>query len=142
MFLLRLASTNCKLNEHKMTLKKYLAFLFIFCSSVASAQVTINITSVPANTPANASIYIAGSFNNWDPGNTNYILTNNGGTYSITLPAGAGTIQFKFTLGSWATNETTASGAQLPNRTFTYGNGNTINLSIARWAAITGGSSA
>ena len=139
MFLLRLASTNCKLNEHKMTLKKYLAFLFIFCSSVASAQVTINITSVPANTPANASIYIAGSFNNWDPGNTNYILTNNGGTYSITLPAGAGTIQFKFTLGSWATNETTANGAQLPNRTFTYGNGSTINLSIARWASVTGG---
>ena len=33
----------------------------------AFAQLTIRVTSVPANTPADAKIYVLGNFNNWNP---------------------------------------------------------------------------
>jgi predicted alpha/beta superfamily hydrolase len=104
------------------------------------AQVTFRITQVPSYTPATARIYIAGSFNGWNPASASHELVRQpDSSYSITLPAGTGTIQFKFTRGSWATVEGNASGTQLPNRSFTYGNGSTVNLTIASWEDLHGG---
>lgn len=116
--------------------------LLWFPIAAALAQLTIKITDVPDNTPAAASIYIAGTINNWDPGNANYILTNNNdGTYQITLNIPAGTIEFKFTRGSWATVEGNANGTFLPNRTLTYNGGQQLaQLTIQSWEDLgTGG---
>lgn len=89
------------------------------CATLPS-QVTINLTSIPEDTPSTASIYIAGTFNNWNPGAAGFELSrgNNDG-YSITLPDDVrGDIEFKFTLGSWETVEISASGEDVPNREF------------------------
>src|SRR5687767_15661615 len=104
---------------------KWLIFLFAFIySSICAAQLTINVTSVPPSTPQGDEIYIAGNFNNWNPGHASYILTNNGnGTYSITFTPATGTIEYKFTRGSWATVEGNSSGGYIPNRTFNYTGG-------------------
>lgn len=114
---------------------KYLLFCIpAFIFSIATAQVTINITSVPANTPPSDQIYIAGTFNGWDPGNAAYQLNKvSTDLYTITLGSGSGTIEFKFTRGNWAKGECKADGSFLPNRTFTYGNGDTLTLSVAGW---------
>ena len=87
----------------------------------ARAQLTVTLTSVPANTPAGAPIYLAGTFNAWNPAAPGYQLSPQpGGHYTLTLPTSVrGAIEFKFTRGAWATVETTASGASLSNRTFT-----------------------
>ena len=54
--------------------------------SVQSAEVTMIITSVPANTPDGDQIYIAGNFNNWNPGNPDFILhPNNNGQAQIVI---------------------------------------------------------
>ena len=123
---------------------KQLIFLAFLASTtlVAKAQLTLNVTAVPANTPANANIHIAGTFNNWNPGDATKILTPlGGGQYSITLFPPNGTVEFKFTRGSWATVEGNANGGQLPNRTTTYnGQPKTVNLTILTWEDLAGGS--
>jgi predicted alpha/beta superfamily hydrolase len=114
--------------------------LALVFSLATSAQVTINVVSVPANTPQSDNLFIAGTFNGWDPGNSGYVLTKiNSDLYTITLAPGSGTIEFKFTRGDWGRVECQANGDFLPNRTFTYGNGDTIELSIAGWDDLIGG---
>jgi predicted alpha/beta superfamily hydrolase len=83
------------------------------------AQLTVRVEAVPAGTPAAASIYIAGSFNNWNPGASDYALKREADHYAITLPATLrGPIEFKFTLGSWERVETDAAGGDIVNRSF------------------------
>ncbi|HEY3385600.1 MAG TPA: alpha/beta hydrolase-fold protein [Saprospiraceae bacterium] len=110
--------------------------------SIASihAQLTITVTSVPPNTPPDSTIYIAGNFNDWDPGNEEYALTNHqNGTYSITFFPNPGTLEFKFTRGSWATVEGNAAGGFRPNRTLQYNGGAQQNsMTIDGWEDITG----
>jgi predicted alpha/beta superfamily hydrolase len=109
--------------------------VFISWTSIALGQLTIKVTSIPENTPEEATIYIAGTMNNWNPKATGYILTKNTDrTYSITFTPAVGTVKFKFTRGSWDTVEGTAQGSFIPDRTTTYsGSPKTIEVTIAGW---------
>ena len=97
-----------------------LSLTALLAAAPASAQLTIRLTSVPP-LPPGASIHVAGSFNRWDPGAAGFVLTaKDAGEYAITLPDSVrGPVEFKFTLGSWETVETTANGGDVPNRSFT-----------------------
>ncbi|MCA8829645.1 alpha/beta hydrolase-fold protein [Hymenobacter pini] len=102
----------------------------------AQAQTTLRLTAVPASTPGNATLYLAGSFNAWNPGSTPYALTKAAdGTYQVTLPATVtGTVEFKFTRGSWATVETDAQNNDISNRRYTIGSSPaTVDLQVVRW---------
>ena len=117
-------------------MRKLLSLLLLLLVGLtAQAQVTFKVTAVPANTPASATLYIAGSFNNWSPGNAAYALTHNAdGSYEITLPAATGTIGYKFTRGSWASVETNASNGSVPNRSYTFGSTPTlVNCQVLNW---------
>ncbi|MBN8566741.1 MAG: alpha/beta hydrolase [Flavobacteriales bacterium] len=116
-------------------------FIFLISSLLLQAQVTLRITSIPNNTPLGATIYLAGSINNWTPGNSAFIMQPDGlGAFQITIPEGTGTVEYKFTRGSWPTVEGNANGGFLPNRSFTFtGNPQTINLSILSWEDLGGG---
>ncbi|TAE48235.1 MAG: phosphonate ABC transporter ATP-binding protein, partial [Bacteroidetes bacterium] len=116
-----------------------LTFLLL-CLLPAAAQITLIVNQIPANTPAGATIYVAGTFNTWNPGSTPMTLTPQG-EWIYTVPAGAGTLEFKFTLGSWASVEGTAQGNFRPNRTHTFGNGDTLRLQILGWEGAGGGGS-
>jgi hypothetical protein len=85
----------------------------------ADAQLTVRLTGVPAGTPD--TVYVAGSFNGWNPADPAYRLTaRDGGAYAVTLPQSVrGPIEFKFTLGGWERVETDSSHADVPNRAFT-----------------------
>jgi hypothetical protein len=88
---------------------KLLIILFLCCAVLrVSAQVTFTVQSLPASTPPEDSLYIAGDFTGWNPGAAQYMLQKNAEEkWSITLDAQAnGTvIQYKFTRGSWGTVE-------------------------------------
>ncbi len=114
---------------------KKIYFLFLLLSSVAFAQVTLKITGLPTTTPADASIYLAGTVNAWNEADPNYIMQPDGlGNLQIVIPQGTGTVSYKFTRGSWATVEGNAAGGFLPDRTFTFtGAPQTINLTIQSW---------
>jgi metallo-beta-lactamase class B len=87
----------------------------------AGAQLTIRLTGVPASTPPGAAIHVAGTFNRWDPAAPGYTLApQSDGAYAITLPDSVrGAVEFKFTLGSWQTVETSGGGGDVPNRAVT-----------------------
>ncbi|HYE76358.1 MAG TPA: hypothetical protein VEI97_00090, partial [bacterium] len=122
-------------------MRRFLSCLLLVLTLPASAQLTLRLTAVPANTPPADPIYVAGSFNGWNPGQPAYRLTHTGSLYTLTLPTSVrGPIEFKFTRGSWASVETTASGAALPNRTFTIPASGpaTVDLQVAGWDDLIG----
>lgn len=113
-------------------------------SSVQSAAppadgLTIRLTSVPASTPSDAAIHVAGTFNGWNPGDPAHRLTRDAdGSWVITLPATVrGPVEFKFTRGSWDAVELTASGGDAPNRAFVVpaSGAATYTGSVAAWRA-------
>lgn len=97
-------------------------------------DMTVQIASLPGNTPPSEAIYISGNFNNWDPGDPNYILTRNSDSIlEVTLPRGIGEIQYKFTRGDWSTVEKDICGFEIANRSVYYGDGLLIMDTIRSW---------
>lgn len=94
------------------------AIVLLLHENPASAQLTIRVTS---NIPKDAVVYVAGTFNNWNPAAPRYQLApQSAGEYTITLPDTVrGPIEFKFTLGSWQAVETDSARSDIANRTFT-----------------------
>lgn len=113
--------------------------LIIFFSLVniyISAQTTIILSHVPTYTINDAQIFIAGNFNSWNPGDSNYKLHKNANEkYQIKLNLVQGTkIEFKFTQGTWATVEKGANFEEISNRKYTIGNNDTLYLTIENWS--------
>lgn len=120
----------------------FFSALSLFFYDPLSAQLTLKVTSIPAATPPNATIYVAGTMNNWSPGNAAYTLAPDGnGAYKITLNIPAGQVKFKFTRGAWASVEGDANGNFRPDRVINYsGQATTETLSILSWEDLGGGS--
>ncbi|QDA31540.1 phosphonate ABC transporter ATP-binding protein [Thermococcus indicus] len=93
------------------------------------------IVSVPNYTPENDSIYIAGDFNGWNPGDENYRLRKrDDGRWEITLEFREGTgIEFKFTRGSWETVEKGRNGEEISNRHFTFKENGIYEFTVYHW---------
>ena len=98
--------------------------------------------SVPADTPADAQLYIAGDFQGWAPGDTPMTQVD-AGTWSVDLPFESGTaLQYKYTRGSWEAVEKDAQCGEVPNRSLTVdrsaGTAQTIDDTVATWRDIAG----
>lgn len=105
-------------------------------------QATFVIDSLPGYTPAGEPIFIAGSFNSWNPGDTEYALTKDEhNKWFLVMPEHpeGNSIDFKFTRGDWTRVEKGISGEEIPNRQFTFGNGDTVHFVISNWADHGGG---
>jgi len=93
-------------------------------------QVTFTVT-VPANTPAGDTIYIAGDFQGWDPGATPMTLVD-GRTWTITQTFVEGAEpQYKYTRGSWEAVEKDGACGEIPNRTVPVAYGDAGKQSVA-----------
>ncbi|MCB0588588.1 MAG: helix-turn-helix domain-containing protein [Phaeodactylibacter sp.] len=83
---------------------------------------TITVEKVPDNTPPDASLYAVGSFNDWHPGDPDYLLEEQeDGTYKVRIPLMEDTTFYKFTRGSWETIEGRRNGQARVNRQFILG---------------------
>ncbi|WP_226065584.1 alpha/beta hydrolase-fold protein [Kaistella polysaccharea] len=117
---------------------KKLFLLVILISTSVVAQITLKITAVPTNTPAGATIYVAGNFNGWNPSATP-MVADGAGNYTYTVAEGSGVLEYKFTRGAWSSVEGTATGDELSNRTATFtGTAQTLNLTVASWKDLGG----
>jgi AraC-like DNA-binding protein len=81
--------------------------------------VNVIVQSIPKNTPHDASIYIAGNFNNWTNNDPGTKLTESApGIYNGIIPAGFKNLSFKFTRGTEESAECRWDGGMLSNRAF------------------------
>ena len=122
-------------------MKSLLATIFIFFTFfTTTAQFTIIIDELPNNTPQNDPIYIAGNFQGWDPGSVSHRLTKDTvlNIHHITLLAGTGDINFKFTRGNWEKVEADENGNYIPNRFYAPSVGDTISIQILGWEDLDG----
>jgi len=93
--------------------------LFILASFVSSAQqtqqgVTLIIDGVPAETPANDTLYLAGSFNDWNPKDKRYVFKHEpDGKYVLSVTRTLLPFQYKITRGSWETVEGDIQGKKI-----------------------------
>jgi hypothetical protein len=77
--------------------------------------VTFRVT-VPAATPKDAIIYVAGDFQGWRPGATAMTHTS-GATWEFSARFAEGAaVQYKYTRGSWDAVEKDAGCGEIPNR--------------------------
>lgn len=106
-----------------------------------SVEILFRVT-VPADTPPDSSVYIAGDFQGWDPGADDFRLTRvSSQLHEIVLAFETGAfLQFKFTLGDWGRVEKGADGEEIPNRALTAAVSDTVELEVAGWAGGAGGS--
>jgi predicted alpha/beta superfamily hydrolase len=101
----------------------------------ARAQTTLRLIPGPALV-AGQKIYVAGSFNEWNPAALDFALRPQpDGSYQLTLPATVrGPQEFKLTRGSWQTGEADSSFQPRPNRRADFGPGpRTLTLRVAAW---------
>lgn len=114
--------------------------VFLLIPFFTWAQLTLKVNSIPANTPLRDNIFVVGSFNNWNPGDSSYMLKKQPeGHYSLVLQLPSGEIKFKFTRGSWPKVEGNAAGQFLADRTLSYsGNPQIADFNILTWEDLSG----
>ncbi len=113
-----------------------LCFLFLMLTSIVSeAQFTVNfkLGKYPL-VHTQDSIFIAGNFNNWNPGNSAYRLSasNEKGT-SFFVKLDTGSYEYKATRGSWNTVECLNYGTNIDNHEFRVESDTTITVDIEAW---------
>jgi len=120
-----------KLATYRSSLLLFVPLLLVLSGCY---DMTIQVVSLPGNTPPAESIYISGNFNNWDPGDPNYTLRlNSDSVYEVRLPKGIGDIEYKFTRGDWSTVEKDPCGFEISNRIAYYGKTLVRKDSIMSW---------
>ncbi len=119
-------------------MNKSLVFVFALLLSTSAAgqyRVTVIVKELPAYHNSRDPIYIAGSFNNWNPEHAGTQLEKDDkGRYTLGLAAPAGKYEYKFTRGSWTTVECGDGGFPASNRTIEISGDTTIEVSILHWA--------
>jgi len=94
----------------------FLTLLFFCASHELFCQYTLQV--LVNDFSRKDPIYLAGDLNNWDPGNSRYLLTKeNYFRKSIVLNnLSPGNYSFKLTRGNWQTVESANDGNDIPNR--------------------------
>ena len=100
----------------------------------------IIVKKIPSNTPHDASIYIMGNFNNWNPEDRSYKLIKQvDRTYRTLIYSSYPEIQFKFTRGTLSSVESRPGGRMLPNRIIArqaLKENSNVEVEIASWMDI------
>ena len=109
------------------------ATLLITLSLASQHKIRVEINSLPANNPANSSIFIAGSFNSWNPQHKNYQFQKSDKGYFLELPLNAGAYEYKITRGGWDKVECTKEGKDIGNRTLKVDADAAVELSVEGW---------
>jgi predicted alpha/beta superfamily hydrolase len=113
--------------------------LFVFLVVSTSAQLTLHITSLPASTPANDSIFLAGNIGGWNPADKNYRFKKGAmGHYWLQLDKAGADVEFKITRGSWNSAEGNETGGFIPNRRYSLATTDTLHLSVLSWEDLDG----
>lgn len=111
-----------------------LIFLLVWSNGLkAQYRVRIELSDIPAM-PATESIFVAGSFNGWNPIDTAFRIAVSDTITYIDFPRPLqGSISFKFTRGSWGNVECNADGSDISDRSLNLVSDTVIRCQIAAW---------
>jgi AraC-like DNA-binding protein len=99
------------------------------------------ITYLPANTPADAALYLVGSFNRWQPADARYRFRRQpDGLWGLTVRTPRQQLEYKVSRGSWAAIEGSGHGQVRANRVATrqQARAGTLELRIQSWEDLSG----
>lgn len=102
-----------------------------------SAQYSVHIKLSPlAGKNAAEEVYVAGSFNGWNPKDETFRLRKDEtGNFSLLLKnIPAGNYEYKFTKGGWETVETDLNGQPIGNRILKLNSDTTLQINIGGWS--------
>ena len=112
-----------------------LVFIFLSISLTAQHNLHLSIHSLPASTSKTDIIYIAGTFNNWNPKDENYKFTRDSyGNYSVDLPVKQKTGEYKLTRGGWDKVETDKDCNAIGNRQYNVDANDLLGIIVSGWA--------
>lgn len=110
---------------------RFFVLFFFLITFFTNAQTTIIIESIPQKTPNDATLYIAGNFNGWQPNATPFIQ-NAKNQHIVVIPFSKNKIEYKITRGSWQAVETDGKGNGINNRII-LPKQKTINIRVENW---------
>ncbi len=114
---------------------KYFLCLFIFLPAYFLSEAQYNVVFKLDRYPlqhSNDTIFLAGSFNAWDPRNIAYKIFPAGeNTFSLQLPAGE--YEYKCTRGNWKKVESLNNGKDIENHFIKINRDTTIEINIEAW---------
>jgi len=102
-------------------------------SVTAQQKIRFEINSLPSNNPANSSIFVAGSFNSWNPANKDFQFQKSEKGYFLELSLNAGSYEYKITRGGWDKVECSKEGKDIGNRTLKVDANTNVEVSIDGW---------
>jgi len=109
-----------------------LLLLVFVIANPLSAQFNVKIELINgASVDKNDSLYVAGSFNDWNPADPKYGFRP-GSSLNITLPAGG--FEFKLTRGGWDRSECKADGSSMANRLLILQSDTVLRLTVEEWS--------
>lgn len=112
--------------------------VLFFLEGICQAQLTIHVELEVKKLLEEQPIYIATNYNNWEPGDENFQLEQDGpNSYFIYLDNIPERFEYKFTQGNWSTVEGNVDSGAIPNRFhIKSSNGSeTIDVQIKGWEA-------
>src|SRR6476660_8414010 len=98
-----------------MKFRLTISSFFIAGCLAAQQPVKLTIIELPPYHQEGSPVYVAGSFNGWNPANESFRMKWEEGHYSIELPAGTKG-EYKITAGKWDKVESGPKGEQVGNR--------------------------
>jgi two-component system NtrC family sensor kinase len=114
-----------------------LFYIFILLCPVTHvfSQYKVRFVVRDDSTAPQDSVYMAGTFNNWDPtpGDRNKLTSDGRQTHSIMLNLPAGKSYYKYTRGSWLKVEQTNIGFDIDNRFVIIHRDTTVEDTIRSW---------
>lgn len=117
-------------------MKKIVSLLFsLALFSILHAQYKVTFILKENTTILHDSIYVAGTFNNWnDSANSFYLMKPHGEKEkSITLNIKGGAQKYKFHRGNWRTVEKQLDGAEVADRVITIRKDTVLMDSVSSW---------
>lgn len=119
--------------------KKLLCAFMVLLTASLSAQVTFIIDDLPNTTPEKDTLYICGTFNNWQVKDKDFMLHKQlDGRYAISMPDTLQFFEYKFTRGSWLKVETNSINEHLSNRIQAKKGPQKVHIQIENWQDLGG----
>jgi len=112
-----------------------LSFLAIVLLSYSQHWVRFIADSLPSGNLTDSNLFIAGSFNGWNPKDKHFrFQKDENGKSFMEAKLEDGMYEYKITRGGWDKVECKKGGADIRNRFFKLASDTTINIMVEEWA--------